>query len=47
MREVINAIFDALDLLVVRATLLTLLILGASTLIRCHKQSKDPADPPI
>jgi hypothetical protein len=36
MRERINAFFDILELLVVRLTLLTLLALGAYTLIRGH-----------
>jgi hypothetical protein len=34
MRELINAFFDILELLVVRLTLLILLVLGAYTLIR-------------
>ena len=36
MRDYINAIFDVLDLLVVRLTLLALLIFGAYTLIKGH-----------
>lgn len=34
--ELINAIFDALDVLVVRATLLALIILGAYALLKSH-----------
>lgn len=36
MRDRMNAIFDILDLLVVRLTLLILLVVGAYTLIRGH-----------
>ena len=36
MRDSINAIFDLLELLVVRLTLLALLIFGAYTLIKGH-----------
>ncbi len=34
--ELINAIFDVLDLLVVRATLLALVVLGAYALLKNH-----------
>jgi len=36
MRDRINALFDLLDLLVVRILLLILLLIGAYTLIRGH-----------
>jgi hypothetical protein len=36
MRDRINALFDILDLVVVRILLLILLVIGAYTLIRGH-----------
>ena len=36
MRERVNALFDLLDLVVIRLTLLILLVLGAYSLIRGH-----------
>jgi hypothetical protein len=41
-RDRINEIFDALDLVVVRLTLLALLVIGAYTVIRGHPQPTGP-----
>lgn len=40
--EIINKLFDAFDLLVVRLALLVLIVLGALSLIKAHSDAPHP-----